>query len=250
MDNLGEATDISAVAGGSIQVDAPQLAAGASPPEAAQAENASSSSAVLSMEAVATEAPGQKDSAGAVAAPMETPAAGRGQEHAVGATNDDGASGFSGRSDNEGDDDDDDDSQQEYEGSEDEGKEARLRLAAVELSSPAVVQRVGEKLKGYRLQPDRLEDLRETLTGFLGTKNYHNYTNHKKATDPSCKRCACLRQRRAGLGRVRRRTHRLCVLPAVLRRTYPTKGCVILFVATYSTPFFPVQAVQIHLHLV
>ncbi|CAM9775810.1 unnamed protein product [Ectocarpus sp. 4 AP-2014] len=159
VDDLGETADISAVAGGSIQVDAAQLAAGTPPPDAADA----------------------------VAVSMETPAEGQGQGHALGAADDDGASEYSGRSDNEGGD-DDDDSQQESEGSGDEGKEARLRQAAVELSSPAVVQRVAEQLKGYRLQPDRLEDLRETLKGFLGTKNYHNYTNHKKATDASCKR--------------------------------------------------------------
>lgn len=71
---------------------------------------------------------------------------------------------------------------------ENEAMEARLRRAAVELSSPAVVKRVGEKLEGYRLPPERLERLRETLRGFLGTKNYHNYTNHKHHSDPSCKR--------------------------------------------------------------
>ncbi|CAM9174938.1 unnamed protein product, partial [Ectocarpus sp. 8 AP-2014] len=187
VDDLGETADISAVAGGSIQVDAAQLAAGAPSPEAAQAENASSGAVVPSAGAVGTEASGLIHAADAVAASMETPAAGQGQVHAVGAADDDGASEYSSRSDNEGDD-DDDDSQQEYEGSGDEGKEARLRQAAVELSSPAVVQRVAEQLKGYRLEPDRLEDLRGTLKGFLGTKNYHNYTNHKKATDASCKR--------------------------------------------------------------
>ncbi|CAM9524052.1 unnamed protein product [Scytosiphon promiscuus] len=86
------------------------------------------------------------------------------------------------------DDDDDDDDQSSQDQAEDDAMEARLRQAAVELSSPAVIRRVGEKLRGYRLPPDRVEELRETLKGFLGTKNYHNYTNHKQHSDPSCKR--------------------------------------------------------------
>lgn len=58
----------------------------------------------------------------------------------------------------------------------------------VELSSPAVLRRVAEKLEGYRLPEGQVAALRETLKGFVGTKNYHNYTNHKQPTDPSCKR--------------------------------------------------------------
>lgn len=96
--------------------------------------------------------------------------------------------GGSGESDNGGDDYDEDSDASQLEVEEVEGNEASQRLAAVELSSPAVVRRVAEKLKGYRVPPDRVEELRETLKGFLGTKNYHNYTNHKQAADPSCKR--------------------------------------------------------------
>lgn len=66
--------------------------------------------------------------------------------------------------------------------------EAVRRLESVELSSPAVVQRVAERLQGYRLPPESLKALRETLNDFVGTKNYHNYTNHKQPTDPSCQR--------------------------------------------------------------
>lgn len=62
----------------------------------------------------------------------------------------------------------------------------------MELSSPAVVQRVAERLEGYRVSADAVEALRETLKEFVGTKNYHNYTNHKQPTDPSCNRWATL----------------------------------------------------------
>lgn len=121
------------------------------------------------------------------AATVPSGAAGAGQEHPSA-----GAPGMGGSDNNDGGDDgadgDSDGSQQANEEEEDEGKAARLRLANIELSSPAVVQRVAEKLQGYRLPPDRVGELRETLKGFLGTKNYHNYTNHKQATDPSCKR--------------------------------------------------------------
>lgn len=107
--------------------------------------------------------------------------------------------GGGGGDDDERDEREDDESDASQRAEEEEAeKEARLRLAAVELSSPAVIQRVAEKLKGYRLPVDRVEELRETLKGFLGTKNYHNYTNHKKADDPSCKRYA------------RKRTARCC----------------------------------------
>lgn len=58
----------------------------------------------------------------------------------------------------------------------------------MELCSPAVTRRAAEKLETYRVPPEAVKLLRETLKGFLGTKNYHNYTNHKQAADPSCKR--------------------------------------------------------------
>ena len=130
----------------------------------------------------------------ATAAP--TGAAGAGQELASAGASEMGGSYSGGRSDAADDDGDSDGSQQApgegEEEEEDEGREARLRLSNVELSSPAVVRRVAERLEGYRLPPDRVEALRETLKGFLGTKNYHNYTNHKQATDPSCKRYGCM----------------------------------------------------------
>lgn len=81
-------------------------------------------------------------------------------------------------------------------GTDDDGGEADAEDAdaatkswdTVELSSPAVVRRVAKELEGYRLPEGAVAALRETLEGFVGTKNYHNYTNHKKPTDPSCKR--------------------------------------------------------------
>lgn len=59
---------------------------------------------------------------------------------------------------------------------------------SVELSSPEVVQWVAEQLQGYRLSADDMQVLKDTLKVFVGTRNYHNFTNHKKPTDPSCKR--------------------------------------------------------------
>ncbi|CAM9185015.1 unnamed protein product [Laminaria digitata] len=72
--------------------------------------------------------------------------------------------------------------------SEEERNAAIARLQQVELCSPAVMRRAAEKLETYRVPAEAVELLRETLKGFLGTKNYHNYTNHKQAADPSCKR--------------------------------------------------------------
>ena len=42
--------------------------------------------------------------------------------------------------------------------------------------------------KAYRIHPDRLERVRSTLSRFLGTHNYHNYTIQKSFRDPSAKR--------------------------------------------------------------
>ena len=71
---------------------------------------------------------------------------------------------------------------------EEERNAAIARLQQVELCSPAVLRRAAENLEAYRVPAEAVELLRETLKGFLGTKNYHNYTNHKQAADPSCKR--------------------------------------------------------------
>lgn len=71
---------------------------------------------------------------------------------------------------------------------EEERSAAIARLQQVELCSPAVLRRAAENLETYRVPAEAVELLRETLKGFLGTKNYHNYTNHKQAADPSCKR--------------------------------------------------------------
>ncbi|KAK6205913.1 hypothetical protein LQW54_008105 [Pestalotiopsis sp. IQ-011] len=40
----------------------------------------------------------------------------------------------------------------------------------------------------YRVTPERLNQLQEALNQYLGTRNYHNYTIQKHATDPSAKR--------------------------------------------------------------
>lgn len=41
---------------------------------------------------------------------------------------------------------------------------------------------------GYRINPDRLARVRSTLSMFLGSQNYHNYTVNKDFRDPSAKR--------------------------------------------------------------
>ena len=41
---------------------------------------------------------------------------------------------------------------------------------------------------GYRITPDVLVKVRETLQYFVGTKNFFNYTSGKKVNDPSCSR--------------------------------------------------------------
>ncbi|CAM9246586.1 unnamed protein product [Ascophyllum nodosum] len=84
----------------------------------------------------------------------------------------------------------DDEGDENAEGDQDEEEvdDVTGRLETVELSSPAVVERVADRLQGYRLSADTMSVLREVLKVYVGTRNYHNYTNHKKATDPSCNR--------------------------------------------------------------
>ncbi|CAM9268837.1 unnamed protein product, partial [Hapterophycus canaliculatus] len=204
------AHDTFALTEGSVLIDAAQVA-GEATPEEAKMENADGS-AVLDGETPvglsSAEAAGRAGSATEPAstataavesrvspvnrsATMATEAAEHGQARSVGVHEEEEGGGGRGSGSYGGDrddDDDDDDCDSTQDIGEDEAMEARLRQAAVKLSSPTVIRRVGEKLKGYRLPPDRVEELRETLKGFLGTKNYHNYTNHKQHSDPSCKR--------------------------------------------------------------
>ena len=42
--------------------------------------------------------------------------------------------------------------------------------------------------KAYRIHPDRLARVRSSLSRYVGTQNYHNYTIGKSARDPSAKR--------------------------------------------------------------
>ena len=42
--------------------------------------------------------------------------------------------------------------------------------------------------KVYRIHPDRLARIRSSLSRYVGTHNYHNYTVNKPARDPSAKR--------------------------------------------------------------
>eukprot|EP00752_Nemacystus_decipiens_P001432 g1412.t1 len=172
-------------------VSAAKAAVGAAPTTSAGLETAASNGGAAGAAAGASGSSSEvsvEAETGATAAPAA--AAGAGPEHALAGAPEMGAS-YSGRSDAAAADDDDDgysdgDGSQPEAQEEHEGNEARLK--DYELSSPAVVRRVAEKLEGYRLPPDRMEALREILKGFLGTKSYHNYTNHKQATDPSCKR--------------------------------------------------------------
>lgn len=40
----------------------------------------------------------------------------------------------------------------------------------------------------YRISQETLSTVNELLKNYLGTKNYHNFTSKKKASDPSAKR--------------------------------------------------------------
>jgi len=42
--------------------------------------------------------------------------------------------------------------------------------------------------KAYRIHPDRLARIKSSLSRYIGTKNYHNYTIQKNFRDPSAKR--------------------------------------------------------------
>lgn len=42
--------------------------------------------------------------------------------------------------------------------------------------------------KAYRIHPDRLARIKSSLSRYVGTKNYHNYTIQKEFRDPSSKR--------------------------------------------------------------
>jgi len=42
--------------------------------------------------------------------------------------------------------------------------------------------------KAYRIHPDRIARIRSSLSRYIGTKNYHNYTIQKTFRDPSSKR--------------------------------------------------------------
>ncbi|KRT81539.1 hypothetical protein AMK59_6074, partial [Oryctes borbonicus] len=42
--------------------------------------------------------------------------------------------------------------------------------------------------ESFRLNETLLEEIKNTLTRFIGTKNYHNFTSKKKANDPSANR--------------------------------------------------------------
>lgn len=45
-----------------------------------------------------------------------------------------------------------------------------------------------KRKKAYRIHPDRLARIRSSLSRYIGTQNYHNYTIQKKFRDPSSKR--------------------------------------------------------------
>ena len=40
----------------------------------------------------------------------------------------------------------------------------------------------------HRLSTSTLEDVNKILSGFVGTKNYHNFTSKRLPNDPSCNR--------------------------------------------------------------
>lgn len=201
-DNAETTTDdFSSVAGDSTRAGAAQVAGGTPMPAGPESAVSGMLGGDASVQAAAVDPAeaGSSEACVETGSAVSAGAAGGGQDRTAAGAQEVGGGGYdrnSGRSDNNEDGDDNSDGSHRAE-EEDEGKEERLRLAAVELSSPAVVRRVAEKLKGYRLPADRTEELRETLKGFLGTKNYHNYTNHKTAADPSCKRYVRMRNKRS-----------------------------------------------------
>eukprot|EP01083_Nonionella_stella_P195125 719061_1 len=54
--------------------------------------------------------------------------------------------------------------------------------------NPLNSDRISEWRWNYRLSPDKVDEINDLLSGFLGTKLYHNFTSRRDPNDPSCAR--------------------------------------------------------------
>ncbi|KAL5258839.1 hypothetical protein ACHWQZ_G009341 [Mnemiopsis leidyi] len=68
----------------------------------------------------------------------------------------------------------------------DSHKFASSRVYEYNCPSFAMAPTLGDTWSGYRITPQVLQNVRDFLLNFVGTKNYYNYTSNKSANDPSC----------------------------------------------------------------
>ena len=68
----------------------------------------------------------------------------------------------------------------------DSHKFASSRVYEYNCPSFAMAPTLGDTWSGYRITPEVLQNVRDFLLNFVGTKNYYNYTSNKSANDPSC----------------------------------------------------------------
>ena len=68
----------------------------------------------------------------------------------------------------------------------DSHKFASSRVYEYNCPSFAMAPTLGDTWSGYRMTSQVLENVRQFLQNFVGTKNYYNYTSNKSANDPSC----------------------------------------------------------------
>ncbi|ORY63355.1 pseudouridine synthase [Pseudomassariella vexata] len=61
-------------------------------------------------------------------------------------------------------------------------------VSSVDLALKAIKATYVSAKRRYRVTPERLNQLQETLSEYVGTHNYHNYTIQKGPSDPSAKR--------------------------------------------------------------
>ena len=69
-----------------------------------------------------------------------------------------------------------------------ERAKALRELSPLEVALKEVRNAYTQAKKAYRIHPTRLARIRSSLSRYIGTHNYHNYTIHKTFQDPSAKR--------------------------------------------------------------
>ena len=69
-----------------------------------------------------------------------------------------------------------------------ERAKALRKLSPLEVALKEVRTAYTQARKAYRIHPTRLARIRSSLSRYIGTHNYHNYTIHKTFQDPSAKR--------------------------------------------------------------